>query len=340
MSYTIQNRGNRLVVLWRVTSTCNLGCHFCGYSKFLKRPNLNAAEEEVHNFMSLLGSYSREFDRDVLVTWLGGEPFLWPPLLGISRACKTQFGLKTGVTTNGQPLGREALRQQVVDIFDEVTISIDGIGSTHDRLRNEAGLFESLKQNIIRIRDDKFRAGKGPLIRVNTILTRGTVSLFEDLCLEISRWGVEEITFNQLGGNERPEFYPDNCLTREQVDSFNNRLPIIRERLASLGVTIPGSKSYLERILYTVIGSKIPVADCSPGKEFLFIDEYGKVSPCSFTCNEYGVNLSDLKSISDIAGLPERYCRLRIEKSAAPCGDCHSTQFFGKYERVLDSLPH
>jgi MoaA/NifB/PqqE/SkfB family radical SAM enzyme len=99
-------------------------------------------------------------------------------------------------------------------------------------------------------------------------------------------------------------------------------------------VKIPGGSSYLKRILYTLEGSRIPVADCGPGEEFLFIDEYGTASPCSFTGNEYGVSIRDLSDVSAIAELPERFRKLRRERTAAACCDCPSTQVSGKYEDV------
>jgi MoaA/NifB/PqqE/SkfB family radical SAM enzyme len=321
-----------LVIVWRVTEQCNLACLFCGYSRLLDRPRATANPGSVLTFGALLRDYSRAYQRDVMVSWLGGEPLIWPPLRQLTRAFKHEFGLCVSVTTNGAALDSRAVRGHIIADYDEITVSIDGVGELNDRVRGAPGLYEQLRASLIALRDLKSSRGRGPLIRVNTILMRDTIDQIESLCHTLAGWGVEELTFNMLGGRDRPEFYPDHRLLPEQVEWLRAELPGIRERMARLGLRICGSPVYLERIASAARDIPIPVADCAPGSRVLFIDERSHVSPCSFTATGYGIPVSGIHSPGDLDQLPARFAASRRAPMLPPCFDCTCTKVFGKFE--------
>jgi MoaA/NifB/PqqE/SkfB family radical SAM enzyme len=320
-----------LLVLWRVFEHCNLACHFCGYSKALRRPRAVADPERVLAFGRVLGDYARIHARSVSVSWLGGEPLLWPELPALSHTFRHTFGVGVGVTTNGEPLASPAVRASLVEDYALVTVSVDGVGEFHDACRNAPGLFELIKHGVRALRAEADAAGSGLVLRVNTILMRGNVAEFEQLCRVVASWGVAELTFNQLGGNDRPEFYPDNRLLPEQVERFAAELSRVRADMAQVGFTIHGTDRYLHRLASTASGRAIPIDDCGPGRSFLFIDELGRVSPCSFTSASYGVPIEAIADAEDLARLPETFARLRRERRQPACEDCHSTQVFDKF---------
>ncbi len=323
---------SRLVVIWRITEACDLGCGFCAYSRRLHRPRAVADPEQVLAFGKLLSEYARADSREVLVSWLGGEPLRWPPVWELSRTFAQEFGLRVSATTNGTALKSAEARQRLIDDFAEITISVDGLGPIHDELRGAPGLFEQLRGSVNRLRDLKSRLGRGPRLRVNAILMRDSVYTFEDLCREVAGWGVEELTINALGGRDRPEFFPDHSLRPEDVAWFRRALPGIRERMAKLGLTILGSELYLNRLVASARNCHLPIADCHPGQRFLFIDERGFVSPCSYTTHGYGVHLSEFCTPEDLRHLPARLAERKRQQMLQPCRDCPSTQIFGKFE--------
>ncbi|MBI3243524.1 MAG: radical SAM protein [Chloroflexi bacterium] len=327
-----------LVVVWRITEHCDLGCAFCAYSRHLRRPRLSAGPAQVLAFGALLKEYATTYQRDVLVSWLGGEPLRWPPLFKVSHTFKNGFNLRLGVTTNGTALNSESVRRRLVEDFDQLTISVDGLGDFHDRGRDAPGLFEQLRLNIQSLSELKRNTGHGPLLRVNTILMRDNIRNFETLCRAVAEWGVQEITFNALGGRDRPEFFPDHRLLPEQVEQFCEALPGIRARMAQPGLTILGSEHYLERLQNWSLNLQSPISDCSPGQRFLFIDERGFIAPCSFTLQDYGIHLSEIRGPRDLAQLPSRLATRKRDKMSAPCFDCPSTHVFGKFVGGLGSL--
>lgn len=320
-----------LVVVWRITEYCNLGCHFCAYSRHLRRPRAAADPDQVMAFGALLGEYARVHSRDVLVSWLGGEPLRWPPLLDISHAFKREFNLRVGVTTNGTALASADVRQRIAEDFDQLTLSVDGLAASHDHYRDSPGLYDQLRRSLAHLRELKARLGRGPRLRGNTILMRDNLCAFEDLCRALAEWGMEELTFNALGGRDRPEFYPAHSLQPEDVDWFRQVLPGIRARMAPLGLTILGSERYLDRLGASASHSQLPIADCRPGQQFLFIDERGVTSPCSFTTQGYGIHLDQIRTPDDLDQLPRRFVERKRRQTLGPCLDCPSTQVFGKF---------
>jgi AdoMet-dependent heme synthase len=229
------------------------------------------------------------------------------------------------------PLECLAVRTSLVADYAQLTVSVDGVGSFHDACRNSPGLYDRVRQATTTLRAEIDAAGSPLLIKVNTILMRGNVAGFEALCQEVAGWGVRELTFNQLGGNDRPEYYPANRLLPEQVDRFAGELPGVRERVGRLGLTVHGSDQYLHRLASTARGQRIPIDDCAPGAWFLFIDERGRIGPCSFTPQSYGILLEEIAGPGDLHRLPELFAERRRGQRVAACEDCHSTQVFDKF---------
>lgn len=318
-----------LLVLWRVFEHCNLSCQFCGYSAKLRRPRTVADPDTVLRFGELLGEFARATGRRVSISWLGGESLLWPELSALSHTYSQAFGVRVGVTTNGEPLASPSVRGSLIDDYELVTVSVDGVGEFHNTCRDTPALFERIERNVRTLAAEA--AGSRLVLRVNTILMRGNIREFEHLCREVAGWGVSELTFNQLGGNDRPEFYPDNRLLPEQVEQFIAELPRVRAEMGRIGMTIHGTDRYLHRLASTAGGRPIPIDDCGPGRSFLFIDEQGRVSPCSFTSCGYGVPVDSLTTAEDLARLPDTFARLRRERRERACDDCHSTQVFDKF---------
>ena len=265
-----------------------------------------------------------------MVSWLGGEPLLWPQLSRVSEILYGELSLSLGITTNGMRLHLPEVCSLLARRFEQLTVSIDGFADFHDRVRQAPGSFAHIRSAL-----KDYLAHHAPpdqVVRVNTVLMRGNIDQFETFCEEIASWGVRELSWNQLGGNDRPEFYPANRLLPEQVRTFATKLPSIRARMKSMGLRIVGSEQYLRRIEATAENRLIAVADCDPGDTFLFIDEQFRASPCSFTSQAYGIPLDQFESAESVARLPSLYRQLREKERASPCADCHATHVYSKFQ--------
>lgn len=319
------------VFVWRVTQDCNLNCRFCSYSQDLSRLRSRIDPERVLRFGQVLGEYSRLMSRSVLVSWIGGEPLLWPDLFDVSRRFVRDYGLSVSMTTNGVPLRSTQVQERIVDDFSEIVISIDGFSDVNDWGRQKSGLFNELKSSITALVDMKQARSKPLILKVNTIIMRKNVEHFEAFCEYLADLGVQELTFNQLGGYDRPEFYPDNRLLASQVADFMHALPAWNTYFASKGLCIHGSDAYLHRFDYSSRDLKIPIEDCIPGEWFWFINENGLASPCSYTSYEYAVDIDSIHAPAEIDTVENVFRAMRASRRSKFCDDCHCTQLYDKF---------
>jgi MoaA/NifB/PqqE/SkfB family radical SAM enzyme len=320
-----------MIVVWRVTQKCNLSCPFCSYDRRVTRPRVDANIELIRQFGGVLAEYERTSGDDVLVSWIGGEPLLWPPLTDLTVFFTEQLGLRVSTTTNGTTLGSPIVREHLLAHYAELTVSVDGLGEMHDALRGWPGGYRALRESVTWLAEAKRSRGRGPLLRANVILMRQTIAGFERLCGELAGWGIEEITFNQLGGRDRPEFFPTHRLLTEQAAWLVDEVPAMRSRLAALGIQLKGGESYLRRIFASSRDEHIPVVDCHPGQRFVFINESGLAAPCNFTSQGYGVPVTELRTIEAVRELPDRFAAARRTQRLQPCEDCHCTRVFEKF---------
>ena len=316
------------IVVWRVTGRCDLGCHFCRFSRELPGPRCAADPTDVLRLGRLLADTGRE----TLVSWLGGEPTLWRPLWEVSRTLRGELGLRLGITTHGRDLASPQVCERLTELFDRVTVSLDGDGPFHDGVRQAPGLFDRLARGVTRLAQTKARLGRGTIIHVNTVLMRSNLARFTEICETAASWGAEELTFNELGGRDRPgPFFDREKLQPEDVAHLQAMLPDLRKRMAAHGLRICGDERYLDRLAASAAGQLVPTACCHPGRDFLFVDEKGTVTPCSFAVEEYGVPLAEITSADALRHLPERFEMMCALRPAPVCLDCRSTQVNGKF---------
>ena len=322
--------GERLVVVWRVTTRCNLSCGFCAYDRRLSIPRSEIDEPAARRVALCLAAHSAHTGRRVHLSLLGGEPLLWRPLANVA-ADFAELGLSLGITTNGTALSAASAQQLLLEHFDEVTVSVDGLAETHDRLRGWVGGFAQLERSLRTLAEAKKARGRGPVLRVNTVLMRDNVAGLAELGRMLADWGVEELTFNRLGERDRPEFFEQHRLGPGALERLARLLPALRVELAQRGLQLRGSDGYVRRLLELERGLPTGGSLCDPGAEFLFLDERGRFAPCSFTLDDLGEPWPNNQR--GLAGLSKRFL-LQQSAGAVACRDCRSTQVAGKFREA------
>jgi len=317
-----------VIIVWRVTQNCNLSCPFCTYDHRQSFPRTQVDGGKVRKLGSLLAEYRRRTGQRVLVSWLGGEPLLWKPVFELSRWLHQSCGIEISATTNGTTLRSAHVREQILAFFSELTFSVDGLEDFHVRMRGWPGGWEYLRASIRALSNTP---GRQLRLRANIVLMHDNLPMFAELCDTLATWGIDEITFNQLGGRDRPEFYPAHRLRPEDVRQLSALLPELYTRLAHRGVRLCGTAGYIDRIDASANDHMLAVADCQPGETFLFIDEFGWISPCSFTTRDYGRSIAQLLSVDDLLDLPRMFSVARGRMPSAECSDCPSTRVFAKF---------
>ncbi len=337
-----------LIVVCRVTTACNLACGFCAYDRRLAFTRTTLGNDEVARLIDLMADWHarqstgqradagdpRPLPRAPLLSWIGGEPLRWRDWARYSALARSR-GLAVSATTNATTLARAAVRAQVLQCLDELTVSVDAVGDRHDALRGWRGGYARTLAAVGELADARI-ARRQPLhLRANIVLMRSTIDAFATLVSELAAAGIDEISFNLLGGRDRPEFHTRESVAPAALDRMLRQLPLLRTQLARVGTTLIGNDDYTERLRSASRRRHWPVADCAPGTRFLFVDERGRVAPCAFTANEYGIALDD---IADLDELPTRFAAARRARCASACGDCPSTQVFGKFGHAADDV--
>ena len=206
-----------------------MGCRFCAYDRHLERPRGQVSLGTAGRFLGLLGAWGA--GQRVLVSFLGGEPFLWPDLEVASAAC-AQLGFERSLTTNGLALAHPSKRAWALEALTELTVSLDGLAEHHDWARRQVGSHALVLGALRDLAREKRQRGAGPLLRVNTVLMQQSVADFPALCDALAGAGAEELTFNALGGDDRPEFHAHHRLLPEQVEAE----PSQPRRLVGIGI--------------------------------------------------------------------------------------------------------
>lgn len=113
-----------------LSERCNYRCIMC------RRPPDESATLETEAVVDVL-EQARAIGLEV-VSFCGGEPFVHPGFLEIAEAA-IGLGLKVQLTTNGGLVTEDAVQR--LRGLDCMTVSIDGLEETHDRIRGVRGAY-------------------------------------------------------------------------------------------------------------------------------------------------------------------------------------------------------
>ena len=126
----LQTPSKPRTMLLLVNRGCNLRCSFCDLWDRPDRVSLEA-------LLPVLDDAAAIGTRTLVIT--GGEPFLHKELFAIVAAARDR-GMGVNITTNGTLVDRR-WAELVSSGVSSLSISIDGLPETHDRLRGKAGAF-------------------------------------------------------------------------------------------------------------------------------------------------------------------------------------------------------
>ena len=249
----------------------------------------------------------------------------------VSHRLRQTFQIEVSATTNGTTLHLGRVQRHILECFSELTVSVDGFAEFHEHVRGWPGGWHQLRDAVQTLAQARTAMAAQLKLRANVVLMRDNLTMFADLCEALAGWGFDEITFNQLGGRDRPAFFSAHRLRRQDSQTLSAILPRLRSRLARRGVRLCGSGQYLRRIDASTHDISLAVNDCAPGESFLFVDERGRVSPCSFTSENFGLPLKAVCSVDGLLSLPGSFATARERKPAPVCNDCPSTHVFAKF---------
>lgn len=271
--------------LLAVNGWCNSKCTFCNIWQYDKRlalkEELTIDEMERHLFAS-------PALQDVLNIGLtGGEPFLRRDIVELCNTLFRHFArAHIGVVTN-------AIRfERVVDAAAAITsanpgrefsvsVSLDGYGETHDRVRGVPGNFERVLKAIEGLRAQAPQTLIGFSHTVTPTNMDDSLKCFE-LAQELDVGFMYRMAHNSIYlRNDEIPIWSDESLraVKPIVEELNRRMAGAQSTLARLGNTNYASMGFYNNML-DYFETPRRTFECYSGTHSCFIAHNGDVYPC------------------------------------------------------------
>ena len=143
-----------------------------------------------------------------IITFSGGDPF---SKSNFREACvkAKKLGLQTHVDTNALAIREEDI-SFIEDNIDILGISIDGVGETHNVLRESKNSFTKIEDLLSVI------SGKETTIKVNTILTKENINCLDELSSflrqypKVSLWSIYQFFPLDVASKYKDRYYISN----------------------------------------------------------------------------------------------------------------------------------
>lgn len=163
---------------------CNFACQHCFHGELLKSPERYTPDQVGE----MLRYFRRHYDLQA-VTFLGGEPLLYPAITNVCRDAASH-GIGVEICTNGHYGFRNRLRA-LMPYLSKLRVSVEGLEASHDHIRRP-GSFRSAMQTISLAR----QLG----IRVGATMTVTALSIEEvvPLAQHLEQLGVTELKLHCL----------------------------------------------------------------------------------------------------------------------------------------------
>ncbi|WP_394824756.1 radical SAM protein [Pendulispora albinea] len=288
---TAPNRRQAYAV-WELTLKCNLACGHCGSRAGERRENELSTEEALDLVRQLAEAGITE------VSIEGGEAFLRADWLTIARAIG-EHGMHCSMVTGGYGISRETARRMKDAGIRSVSVSVDGLEATHDRIRGRQGSFRFCFETLGHLE------AAGLEIHANTQINRLSApelpALYERL-RDAGVWGWQIQLTTPMG----------NAADRASLLVQPGELDDLYRVLARIGLRaadeeqvnlVPGNNmGYFgpyDSMIFKANGGR-PWAGCMAGLAVLGIHADGSIKGCPTLPSEFiGGNVRE-KSLSEI----------------------------------------
>jgi MoaA/NifB/PqqE/SkfB family radical SAM enzyme len=236
-------------IYFEITSQCNLRCKIC-FNRSGKAKLNELSTKDIVNALKRLSA-----DNVIEVRFCGGEPTLRQEWYSIVRYAQ-ELGFSTSINTSGVYTHHDKTIHKLSSLnLDQIAVSIDGDRKYHDYLRGN-GTFEKAIRTIKQLHSE------GARIRVNTILTRGSLRNFSFI-LDTVAEHIEEINFFYLRPVGRAEKMPGEMLSYKDLYAFDKSVSLLIKDYPNVRI-LHGCKVMLNNSIDQNIGEKFGLSVGGP----------------------------------------------------------------------------
>jgi radical SAM protein with 4Fe4S-binding SPASM domain len=309
-------------VVWELTLACDLGCEHCGSRAGPRRAAELSTDEALDVVRQVAAMGARE------VSLIGGEAYLRDDWHVIARAIHDE-GMLASMVSGGRGFDRARAKLAAEAKIDSVSISIDGIGPTHDMQRGVVGSFDRAVEAMANLRE------VGVAVSANSQINRVSFPDLDrmlDLFLEHRCHGWQVAMTVPMG---RATDHADWLLQPEDMLRVFPKLAELSERGRAAGLRLfPGNNvGYFGPHEDTLRGHFTPATEgayyqgCHAGVSSLGLEADGAVKGCpSLPTKSYtGGNVRE----TPIARIWEESAELRFARGSRAhelwgfCKDCY-----------------
>lgn len=250
--------GSKYVAFIEITNCCNMKCKHCMNWSF-ENNNKGFEKEDI---LKLIDDLHNNKTEKIYIS--GGEPLLYQYIDDVILYANS-LGMKVTLATNGieVPKHIQAIRKG----SQLVSISLDGIGKTHDKLRGVSGAFENCVKAFKILKENNVKT------KISTMIWNENIDELEDIILFAKDYGVSKLNFSFLIPEGRAK---NDSSIKVPTDKYNEIINNINELIKKY------ETDDLEIRLRRTSSLDANSLDCPGGENLIHINVNGKVSPCSW----------------------------------------------------------
>lgn len=272
----------------------------------------------------------------------GGDVLLRQDVLFPLMRRASEHGIPCDLITNGLLMNAEAARQAVLSGATLVSVSIDGVGETHDTIRGVPGAFDravAAVQNVLAARAALSKDPRVPLIVMNCTVSRVNargldplVELAEDLRPDVLALEyVGEVSQRAIDASAVAGVLPDpyyvvqaqsQYLSAEDARFLKDWIAGMHSQGRPRGVTLNTENIDILRPEEMVSG-RLPWKSCYVCRTHVIVDPSGNVLCCPFFSHYKLGNLTE-RPLNEIWGNEKHreFIRAQQRGDIAICAEC------------------
>lgn len=253
-----QRQSDKFLAFIEITNSCNMKCKHC-MNRSIQNSNNGFEKEQI---LKLIDELHENKTEEIYIS--GGEPLLYPYIDEVILYAYS-LDIKVTLATNALEISNH------LDVIKKgvqlVSISLDGIGETHDKFRGVIGAFENCVKMFKLLKENNVKT------RISAMIWKENYEELEDMILLAKECGVSKVNLAFLIPEGRAKNDDTIKLSmdkyKETIESVNN----LRKKYKTDDFDI--------ELRRTNILDKDSI-DCPGGKNLIHINVNGKVSPCSW----------------------------------------------------------
>lgn len=248
--FTLPNNEGKAI--WEVTHQCNYGCSYCMFSCNNKKIDNELTTEECFHVIDELVLHGF---KHLKVT--GGEPFFRKDIIDVLRYASER--LITDVSTNASLMTPEKVRLLNELKLKMIHVSLDGNKKQHESVRG-INTYDRTIRGLEALKESKNK------VRIGSVIHFNNQSDLENLVIDSERLNADEIIFSIMEPVEGQDKSLVRTYTNEELIEI---IELIKEK-------------HKDKIEVNYNFGKQPsfVHRCPAGDKFIFINNFGQVSPC------------------------------------------------------------